>query len=197
MCIRDRFAVDKLNEGWDVLNLFDIVRLYNTTPGKTQKPGKTTMQEAQLIGRGARYCPFVLDEMSKDKRKFDSDLDNGNRVLETLYYHCQTNPKYIEELRTALRKIGILADNSVEKLLEFKPGFKSSELYNKGVFYVNEREKVNKTKITTIPKQVQENRFKVTLMSMESTQSAIFNDNSISVEPVSYTHLTLPTIYSV
>ena len=24
------FAVDKLNEGWDVLNLFDIVRMYDT-----------------------------------------------------------------------------------------------------------------------------------------------------------------------
>jgi type III restriction enzyme len=52
------FAVDKLNEGWDVLNLFDIVRLYDTRDAKKGVPGKTTMQEAQLIGRGARYCPF-------------------------------------------------------------------------------------------------------------------------------------------
>jgi len=28
--IRAIFAVQKLNEGWDVLNLFDIVRLYET-----------------------------------------------------------------------------------------------------------------------------------------------------------------------
>lgn len=28
------FAVDKLNEGWDVLNLFDIVRLYDTRDSK-------------------------------------------------------------------------------------------------------------------------------------------------------------------
>lgn len=28
------FAVNKLNEGWDVLNLFDIVRLYETRDGK-------------------------------------------------------------------------------------------------------------------------------------------------------------------
>lgn len=50
------FAVDKLNEGWDVLNLFDIVRLYDTRDSKAGKIGKTTMSEAQLIGRGARYC---------------------------------------------------------------------------------------------------------------------------------------------
>ena len=48
--IRAVFAVDMLNEGWDVLNLFDIVRLYNTRDAKDGKPGKTTMQEAQLIG---------------------------------------------------------------------------------------------------------------------------------------------------
>lgn len=40
------FAVDKLNEGWDVLNLFDIVRLYETRDGKNGIPGKTTIKEA-------------------------------------------------------------------------------------------------------------------------------------------------------
>ena len=32
------FAVDKLNEGWDVLNLFDIVRLYDTRDAKSNIP---------------------------------------------------------------------------------------------------------------------------------------------------------------
>ena len=32
--IRAIFAVQKLNEGWDVLNLFDIVRCYETRDGK-------------------------------------------------------------------------------------------------------------------------------------------------------------------
>ena len=35
--IRAIFAVDMLNEGWDVLNLFDIVRLYDIRDGKTTK----------------------------------------------------------------------------------------------------------------------------------------------------------------
>ena len=52
--IRAVFAVQKLNEGWDVLNLFDIVRLYEERDGRAGKLGKTTMAEAQLIGRGAR-----------------------------------------------------------------------------------------------------------------------------------------------
>jgi len=58
--IRIIFVVDKLNEGWDVLNLFDIVRLYDTRDVQHGKPGKKTIAEAQLIGRGARYCPFEI-----------------------------------------------------------------------------------------------------------------------------------------
>ena len=75
--IRAIFAVDMLNEGWDVLNLYDIVRLYDTRDANRGKPGKTTMQEAQLIGRGARYMPFrdpSDDSLAIDKRKYDCDV---------------------------------------------------------------------------------------------------------------------------
>jgi type III restriction enzyme len=60
--IRAIFAVQKLNEGWDVLNLFDIVRLYEgqNTGGTNTTVGATTLSEAQLIGRGARYFPLTL-----------------------------------------------------------------------------------------------------------------------------------------
>src|SRR5690625_6058371 len=43
------FAVARLTEGWDVLNLFDIVRLSDDPKAKGTKA--TTMSEAQLIGR--------------------------------------------------------------------------------------------------------------------------------------------------
>ena len=70
--IRAIFAVQKLNEGWDVLNLFDIVRCYETRDSGRNKIGKTTMSEAQLIGRGARYFPFKQSETdNKYCRKFD------------------------------------------------------------------------------------------------------------------------------
>ena len=54
--IRAVFAVNKLDRGWDVLNLFDIVRMYDDRNEESKgKIGKTTRAEAQLIGRGARY----------------------------------------------------------------------------------------------------------------------------------------------
>ena len=119
--IRVVFAVDKLNEGWDVLNLFDIVRLYETRDVRAGKPGKTTMAEAQLIGRGARYFPFEMDGLSeKYKRKFDSDLDNELRVIEELYYHSSYNPKYIQELHQALRETGMMPKTTKEVELKIK-----------------------------------------------------------------------------
>ena len=103
--IRAIFAVDMLNEGWDVLNLYDIVRLYNTRDAVGNKPGKTTMQEAQLIGRGARYMPFSDPNnpaLPFDKRKYDGDASNPFRAIEKLHYHSAYNPRYIQELHIAL-----------------------------------------------------------------------------------------------
>lgn len=134
------FAVDKLNEGWDVLNLFDIVRLYETRDGKNGKPGAGTISEAQLIGRGARYCPFRIDdEQPKYQRKYDADVYNQLRICETLYYHCWNEPRYISELHTALREIGLDLEGIVTKRYSLKDSFKADELYQTGYVFTNER----------------------------------------------------------
>lgn len=138
--LRVVFAVDKLNEGWDVLNLYDIVRLYNTRDGKANAIGKTTMSEAQLIGRGARYCPFQAStEQPLYMRKYDSDVDNEHRVLEELYYHCAHNPKYVQELHTALTVLGIKAPNTRTVHMRLKESFKQTPLYKVGFIFLNER----------------------------------------------------------
>ncbi|MCF8054165.1 MAG: DEAD/DEAH box helicase family protein [Deltaproteobacteria bacterium] len=111
--IRAVFAVQKLNEGWDVLNLFDIVRLYEDRDGRDGKPGKTTLAEAQLIGRGARYYPFALEEgQDKYTRKFDDDISNDLKILEDLYYHTKEDSRYISELKRALVDSGIYEDEA-------------------------------------------------------------------------------------
>lgn len=133
--IRAVFAVDALNEGWDVLNLFDIVRLYNTVEPTSNKSsdkivGKYTASEAQLIGRGARYCPFDYNNLSKYQRKFDNDLSHDLRICESLYYHSQQNSNYITQLRQALDSLGVTNNNeTVTKTLKLKDSFKQSYLY--------------------------------------------------------------------
>ncbi len=142
--IRAIFAVNMLNEGWDVLNLFDIVRLYETRDGKWVHgkyiPGNTTMGEAQLIGRGARYYPFQLNEAEdKYKRKFDEDLENELRIIETLHYHSAHNPKYIEEIKSALIEMGILEEKYEQLDLFIKESFKKTDFWKKGVVFINDR----------------------------------------------------------
>lgn len=138
--IRVVFAVDKLNEGWDVLNLFDIVRLYDTRDAKKGIPGKTTISEAQLIGRGARYFPFRLDDSQiLDQRKFDQDLNNELRVLEELYYHSAHNPRYIDELHKALVDTGIIPPRTRKIELRVKDSFKQSDYWKNGLIFVNKR----------------------------------------------------------
>ena len=138
--IRAIFAVQKLNEGWDVLNLFDIVRCYEVRDSGKSRIGKTTMSEAQLIGRGARYFPFVTDDNTdRYRRKFDSDLTAELRVLEELHYHSVNDSKYISEIRTALIDEGLLDEKTVDKPLKLKNSFKGTDLYKRGVIYINER----------------------------------------------------------
>ncbi|MGY0426302.1 MAG: DEAD/DEAH box helicase family protein, partial [Polaribacter sp.] len=138
------FAVDKLNEGWDVLNLYDIVRLYDTRDASGNKPGKTTVAEAQLIGRGARYYPFKLEEQQEiDKRKYDNDLENILRNCETLHYHCSHNPRYIQELNSALRQIGLFPEEKIEVDLILKDEFKETSLYKSGFIFLNKKVKNN------------------------------------------------------
>jgi len=134
------FAVDMLNEGWDVLNLFDIIRLYETRDAKGGKPGKTTVAEAQLIGRGARYCPFQTnDSQEKHQRKFDDDIDNELKICEELHYHSSYNPKYIQELNVALIESGIIPNTTIEQKLELKQAFIESEFYKNSSIFINKR----------------------------------------------------------
>jgi len=140
--IRAVFAVQKLNEGWDVLNLFDIVRLYEGRDGNDNRPGKTTIAEAQLIGRGARYYPFALEEgQDKFTRKFDDDNSNDLKILEELYYHTKEDSRYISELKKALVDSGIYEDdeNLVTKQLQLKESFKKDKFYRDGHVFFNKK----------------------------------------------------------
>lgn len=158
------FAVDKLNEGWDVLNLFDIVRLYDTRDSKGGKIGKTTMSEAQLIGRGARYCPFQLTgDQPLFGRKYDSDLDNELRICEELFYHSAYNPKYIQELNTALQEIGLKPKETRERKVHLKKSFMDTTLYKAGHIFLNGRDKYNREDIDGLDSSIINQTHKVSL----------------------------------
>lgn len=136
--IRVIFCVKKLNEGWDVLNLFDIVRLGN------KKTSIATTEEAQLIGRGARYYPFksdlfYFDDEFKFRRKFDNDLDNELNALERLSYHTRNDVEFIKNLNESMNKEGLLFEEE-KKRVDLIVNEKIKEIVeNNKIYYANNK----------------------------------------------------------
>ncbi|MFC3899659.1 DEAD/DEAH box helicase family protein [Aliicoccus persicus] len=132
--IRAIFAVAKLNEGWDVLNLFDIVRISEgATSTKT-----TTNSEAQLIGRGARYYPFKYNEHHLYTRRFDL-VQTDLKIIETLHYHTINENAYIKNLEKSLESARIQVKKDEYDRLEakLKSSFKKSPVFKNGKIYIN------------------------------------------------------------
>jgi type III restriction enzyme len=116
------------------------VRCYETRDSGKNKLGQTTLAEAQLIGRGARYFPFALPENpDRFRRKFDGDLNHELRVIEELHYHSINNVRYIAEIRDALVKQGVMDENEVSKEIKLKEIFKKTPFYKYGLIYLNDR----------------------------------------------------------
>lgn len=187
--IRFIFAVDMLNEGWDVLNLFDIVRLYDTRQGsgKAGKIGTYTIKEAQLIGRGARYCPFQTDDtQEKFKRKYDYDLENQNRILETMYFHSRDDSKYIAELRRALIETGMEDEKPTKITYELKDSFKESDIYKKGYVFSNARVPKDRSNVKGLEESKKNTIYRYTVKDSSGMIHTLFGQDKVLEEPAKY-----------
>lgn len=138
------FAVARLTEGWDVLNLFDIVRLSDDPRARGTKA--TTLSEAQLIGRGARYNPFLLDGERSFTRRFDDD-GKDSLIMETIHYHTINEPQYLKNLVNALDEMNLPTGEDKKNPpldVKVKPSFKRTNVWKYGKIYYNETVEVTK-----------------------------------------------------
>ena len=146
--------MNALNEGWDVLNLYDIIH-FDISESK-----KVSLQDIQLIGRGARYRPYELPkeyrgddggifarnlQFDKYRRKFDNDQNDTGRALETFVYHFVKTGTFLDTLREELLGEGIINEGVERKIISMKQRFLESETYKKGFVLVNQTEKRKKT----------------------------------------------------
>ncbi|OCA86158.1 DEAD/DEAH box helicase family protein [Bacillus sp. FJAT-27986] len=145
--IRAIFAVAKLNEGWDVLNLYDIVRLSESASSTKN----ATDSEAQLIGRGARYFPFKFNGEKSFVRRFDYD-NRRLSLLESLHYHTINDSAYIKNLEKSLDAAGIVTRE--DKFMRFeakvKSKFRNHPLFREGKIYVNRRVETTEDDYTSL-----------------------------------------------
>ena len=179
------FEVKKLDEGWDVLNLFDIVRMYETRQSSGKKISPSTLAEAQLIGRGARYCPFrINDEQEKYKRKYDRESENPLRICEELYYHCQNDSRYINELNSALREIGINLDARKQVECKLKESFRCDNLYKQGYVFINKRTKKTRNDVYGLPAPERERIYTYHAASGNSGEDVLLSEDTARREHV-------------
>lgn len=135
--IRAIFAVYKLNEGWDVLNLFDIVKIDE----KKKVNKNATNAEAQLIGRGARYYPFIYEDIKSYKRRFDNEISDL-KAIETLHYHTINDSSYIKNLHQSLTEAKVQTNADISEIHEgkVKKKFRKTDIFKFGKIYVNKTE---------------------------------------------------------
>lgn len=143
------FAVAKLSEGWDVLNLYDIVRIGEQPITSTQ-----TNSEAQLIGRGARYNPFVYDDATSFTRRFDHSTPEL-QILESLHYHTINDKKYIDNLTKSFEAMQLQVEDDKDfdiLTTTVKKSFKKSDVYQYGKLYYNDVEDVPESEYNGLAK---------------------------------------------
>jgi len=183
------FTVNMLNEGWDVLNLFDIVRLYESRDVSSRKVGRkaggTTISEAQLIGRGARYFPFVT-EKGQDlfKRKFDDDINNELRILEELHYHSLNDSRYIAEIKSELVKSGITPPDEKRKIItvSIKDSILNTRFWKNGLLFLNEQKENTRENVKCMHDLFSETIFKHKLRTGKTKETAVFDGVTLSVD---------------
>lgn len=143
------FAVAKLSEGWDVLNLYDIVRIGEQPITSTQ-----TNSEAQLIGRGARYNPFIYEEATSFTRRFDHSTPEL-QILESLHYHTINDKKYIDNLTKSFEAMQLQVEDDKDfdiLTTKVKASFKRSDVYQYGKLYYNDVEDVPESEYNGLAK---------------------------------------------
>ncbi|WP_208587273.1 DEAD/DEAH box helicase family protein [Gracilibacillus suaedae] len=174
------FAVAKLTEGWDVLNLYDIVRISENAKGDK----KSTMSEAQLIGRGARYNPFVLKGQSSYKRRFEDD-SNDSLLLETLHYHTINEPQYLKNLVSSLESMDLPTGTDEKNPpleVKVKSNFKKTNVWKYGKIYYNQTVTVPDSYYSSLSQYGISNTNDLTLPWSYSSREVDYKDEATNIK---------------
>jgi len=172
------FTVKRLTEGWDVLNLYDIVRLYEgqNEGGSNTKTSEATTSEVQLIGRGVRYFPFAFENKPLLKRKFDDNLGHELRVLEEFYYHSDDDHRYLSQLKNELKVKGYIDDEKKVKIFALKKEFKDTDFYKKIKLWLNEQQDNPNSKKLTLKEIKKKFEFSFTIPLTNVQEEGIIMD---------------------
>ena len=101
------------------------------------------------------------------------------RVCEELYYHSAYNPKYIQELNTALQELGIKAKETRERKIKLKENFKATPLYKAGHIFLNSQQKYDRADIDGLDGSLINQRHKVQLRTGYTKSTVAFEAGGV------------------
>ncbi len=85
------------------------------------------------------------------KENFDQEPENDMKVIEELYYHSSYVPKYIVELKAALRESGIMPPKDSKLLTwKIKDEIQKTNFWKHGFIFVNKRVEADRSLIKDI-----------------------------------------------
>lgn len=173
------FAVAKLTEGWDVLNLYDIVRI--SDPPTTSGTKNSTLSEAQLIGRGARYNPFLLEGKPSYKRRFEDD-SVPNLLLESIHYHTINEPQYLKNLISSLDEMNLPTGSDKKNPLldiKVKKSFKRTAAWRRGKIYYNKTKQLDDSYYDGLDKYGINNKSDITIIWKLATRELDYRSSEL------------------
>ena len=125
-------------------------------------------------------------DAAREKRKYDSAVDTPLRILEELHYHCSHNPKYIQDIRNALRETGMLDDTARTVRLRLKDSFKQTDLYERDLVWVNDRVRNPREGVAGLDAYKIEGFFTYpSLMTGRVTEASAFGGGQLTLKPSS------------
>ena len=88
---------------------------------------------------GLSLIHISYKDTQRNKRKFDEDLKHELRVLEELFYHSESDHRYISELKRELKERGFIDDGKIRKTFRLKDSFIKSGFYKDVKVWKNEQ----------------------------------------------------------
>ncbi|MFA7074870.1 MAG: DEAD/DEAH box helicase family protein, partial [Endomicrobiaceae bacterium] len=179
--IRAIFTVKRLTEGWDVLNLFDIIKLDDDNDNINQNVNdlqNSTTAEQQLIGRGVRYFPFNYNDEIKNKRKFDINPNHELRILEELYFYSTSDSNYINELKYKLITDGFIKEDRQKREFKLKDGFLEKDFYKRSHILYNYQKDNPDRKKKELNSILKDFTYTCTIKETQITEENIYTNES-------------------
>ncbi|MCU9934641.1 hypothetical protein NWE61_06140 [Mycoplasmopsis felis] len=104
--------------------------------------------------------PFIdEDEELKFVRKYDNDLTNDKRILETMFFHSKNDSKYIFELRQALIETGLQSPDPIKIEYKLKQEFKESGFFENAWIFSNKKEIKSRKEVKSVDSSLKNNTY--------------------------------------